>query len=345
MRYLIIISIATLALCIGGDLGFTALEAAQAAGQPVELSQVPPAVQAEIKTQVANGKLLKLKRTTEDGEIVYEVDLRRNGVERWLTLAVDGRLLSRRVFLRELPEPVKATIHAQIGAGRPEEIYWNDDGGEITYEVEATRKNKKHVFSVAPDGTLASVQVELAEAPEAVRKTIQARAAGASVEEVHRTLEDDEVVYVVDTAKDGKKHTFSVEADGSFLSATVALSETPEPVQKSIRAQLAAGKLSEINRLEDDGEITFEAKVIQNGKKRALEIAVDGKIVSRQVFLPEVPAPAQKTILREIGAGSVLRVDRTAEKNEVTYEVEARKGGKKIYFTVFADGRLQSGTP
>jgi len=326
-------------------LGMTcALASAAPRRAPSEvLAQASTAARKTILAKAGNGTLENVKRTIEDGEVVYEVDFKKGQVERSFTVAHDGALLHWQVFMRELPAPAQAMVRSQLGNSQLVDIFWTDDIGEISYEVEVARNGKSHSFSVAPNGQLLSLQVSLAEAPEPVRKTIQARVGNGTIDDLYWAIEDEEVIYVVETTQNGKEHSFSVGADGEFLSSTVALSETPVPVQNAIKRQLGDGRLGEIERSEDGSEVSFEVKTLRNGRRRCFSLAVDGKIISQQVLLAETPAEVRDAIQKEIRGGRIIRIDQTTDGGESAYEVEAKKGGKRISFAINAAGKIEGG--
>ena len=70
-------------------------------------------------------------------------------------------------------------------------------------------------------------------------------------------------------------------------------------------------------------------------------MAADGKLISEEVALAEVPQPARKTINNRVGKGQIHRIDKCfGDKNEVTFEVMAKKDGKRFDFTVGPRGRF-----
>lgn len=135
-------------------LGITcALSCAAPRRGPSEvLAHASPAARKTILAKAGNGTIEDVTRTVEDGEVVYEVDFKKGQVERSFTVAHDGTLLSWQVFIGELPAPAQAKIRSQLGDGKLVDIYWKDDVGEISYEVEVSRNGKSQSFSVAPNG-------------------------------------------------------------------------------------------------------------------------------------------------------------------------------------------------
>lgn len=127
------------------------------------------------------------------------------------------------------------------------------------------------------------------------------------------------------------------------MSAEVALAETPDAVQKTIASQLNGGKLESIDENFDDDGTNYDVELTaKDGKEKSFNVTADGNLASEEVTLEEVPRPAQKTIKNQIGDGKILRIDKTLanEKRGLPYEVEGRKDGKPLDFSVGPRGRF-----
>jgi uncharacterized membrane protein YkoI len=248
------------------------------------------------------------------------------------------------VSLSSTPAAVQKTIQAQVGGGQMGDITKETDGGDTIYDVDLTAKDgSDRDFSVAQDGTLLSVEVELEETPADVRKTIQTELNGGSLDSIDKNLDDTDVSYdVAGTDKGGKETSFTVDDDGTLSSREVDLTQTPDTVQKTIAAQLNGGKVNSIDEEIDDGT-NFEVTVTTaDGPETSFTVAADGKLTSKEVDLDSVPARARATMENRIGDGTSLRVDKSFEKRDNTFpfEVEGRKDGKPFDFFVAPRGRF-----
>jgi uncharacterized membrane protein YkoI len=59
------------------------------------MEDLPPAVQATVKTETAGGKIKELALETEDGKTFYEVEFEKDGKEHKVKIAEDGTVLER----------------------------------------------------------------------------------------------------------------------------------------------------------------------------------------------------------------------------------------------------------
>jgi uncharacterized membrane protein YkoI len=252
---------------------------------------------------------------------------------------------SRAVALSQTPAAVQKTISAQAGGVTPDEIDLATEGGETVYDISLTATNGVgRDFSVAEDGTLLSVEVELAETPAEVQKTIRAQAPGWGLESIDKNLDDTAISYDVEVTKDGTDKDFTVGDDGTLLSEDVALSNAPALVQKTIQAQTGGGKLTGIDRMFDDDGITYDVETtVINGGEHTFTVATNGAMVSEQVTLENTTPAARRTIKEEIGDGKILRIDKSLLERKdgvLPYEVQGRKDGKPFDFSVGPRGRF-----
>jgi uncharacterized membrane protein YkoI len=247
--------------------------------------------------------------------------------------------------LAETPAAVQKTIAAQIGDGKLEEIDRNQDAGELEFDVSFTTKaGDERNFTVAEDGTLVSVEVALADTPAAVQKTIRAQANGWELDSIDKNVADAEVSFDVEVSKDGREKSFTVAADGMLCCLSVALTEIPALVQATIKNQITDGTVESIaENFDPDGNSFDVEAVTKAGGKKSFSVAPDGKMLSEEVTLEQVPPPARKTIREKIGGGKILRIDRSLlekKENVLPYAVEGRKDGKPFDFSVGPHGRF-----
>jgi len=252
---------------------------------------------------------------------------------------------SKPVTLSETPVPVQKTINAQVGNGTLGDIDLTTNDGEIVYDAGLTATNgDERDFTVADDGTLLSVEVEMAETPVAVQKTIRAQALGWELEGIDKNLDDTAVSYDVEVTKDNREKDFTVDDDGTLLSMEVVPGDTPATVQKTISTQVGGGKLTEIDQMFDDDGVTYDVDLTAiDGQEKSFTVATNGAIVSEQMALEKITPAAQRTVKDRIGDGKILRIDKSLLERKdgvLPYEVQGRKDGKPFDFSVGPRGRF-----
>jgi uncharacterized membrane protein YkoI len=133
--------------------------------------------------------------------------------------------------------------------------------------------------------------------------------------------------------------TASVLAD-----ETVALSEAPSAVQKTIQSQVADGKMGDITKHAEDQDTVYDVDLTaKDGSERDFTVAQDGTVLSVGVTLADTPAEVRQTIKSELSGGSIETIDKNLDDADVSYDIEgAGKDGKEMDFTVDEDGTLSS---
>ena len=64
-------------------------------------------------------------------------------------------------------------------------------------------------------------------------------------------------------------------------STVVTLKQLPPAVRKTIEKEAAGNKIEEIEKETEDGKTVYEAEVTIDGKEWEIEVAEDGKLVSK----------------------------------------------------------------
>ena len=129
---------------------------AAAAAPAIGLTDVPAAAQIAINAQLAGGKLDDIAQTNDDGETVFDVSFTAlNGDERDFTVAADGTMVSKKVFLDAVTPRAAKTITEKIAGGkilRIDETLLRRPGGALPYEVHGRKNGKPFDFSVGRHG-------------------------------------------------------------------------------------------------------------------------------------------------------------------------------------------------
>lgn len=254
------------------------------ADETVALSATPAAVQKTIHDQVADGKMGDITKSTEDLDIVYDVDLTaKNGFGRDFTVAQDGTLLSVEVTLGETPAEVRQTIQSELNGSGPDSIDKNLDGTEVSYDIEGPGADGKEIdFTVDEDGTLSSRQIPLNDTPGAVQKTIATQLNGSKVETLDENFDDEGTNFDVDvTAPDGTETGFSVAADGSMMSKEVGLNEVPARARATIQNRIGDGTILRVDKsfVKRDNVFPFEVEGRKDGKPFDFSVGPRGKFL------------------------------------------------------------------
>jgi len=120
----------------------------------------------------------------------------------------------------------------------------------------------------------------------------------------------------------------------------MALEEMSPGAQETIKKEVGSARLGEIDKTFDGAETYFEVTVNRDGVERTFDVAENGALESRQVFLTEIPAPAQAAIQQSIGTGTIVEIDQVFDGRKHTFDIEGLKDGKPFNFSVGPKGKF-----
>jgi uncharacterized membrane protein YkoI len=124
---------------------------------------------------------------------------------------------------------------------------------------------------------------------------------------------------------------------------TVSIHQLPPAAQKTVKDELGDSKLVQIEKDEEDGEVTYVVTRKVKDEDRDFVVAEDGTLSSVEVTLDETPPVVQKAIKAQLRDGTLESIEKTFEGNDINYEIEmTTKSGEDRSFTVALDGKLTS---
>jgi uncharacterized membrane protein YkoI len=147
----------------------------------VTLEQCPAAVQDTIEAHLDGGSIIEIERTTDHGEVLYEVDVR----------GADGVL--------EFDVAADGAFRGYEGA--------DDDGDDEEDEGDDEDGDDEGVDEEIP----------LSEVPDIVKDAAMNAVPGLVLEEAERETEGDTVVYELEGEAAGKEYEIEVSAAGEVL--------------------------------------------------------------------------------------------------------------------------------
>jgi uncharacterized membrane protein YkoI len=124
----------------------------------------------------------------------------------------------------------------------------------------------------------------------------------------------------------------------------LGLPDVPPAVQKTIGANSSERTVSNIDRVVDDGDVTYKVETTsKDGEEWDLTVAEDGTLDSIDVAPADVPAAVQTAIKIQVGDGSLEGVEKQFDDGEATYKagIITETGDERDY-TFAEDGTLES---
>ena len=221
----------------------------------VPLSQVPEPVQKAIKAQSQGENLEHVDRETRDGQTVYQAEFKREGLNRHMTFAADGKLLPEQpigeriigqrgpsLSLTDLPAAVQKTVEEQQAGRDVAKIEKEMRDGKTVYNIEFKETGVNSHLYVASDGSMV------------VDRSSTRRGIGERVRE-------------------------KVGLDRDRDASAMTLEQTPAAVQKTIREHCDVGTLKPIKREIHDGRTEYKVEYEKEGKNLRLTVGEDGTVL------------------------------------------------------------------
>ena len=151
--------------------------------------------------------------------------------------------------------------------------------------------------TVQADGKEKEEKVTIDQVPEAVKKTILKEANGAKITEIEKETKGDKIVYEAEFVVGGKEVEIEIAPDGKLLGREVedddddddedeeevTIDQVPDAVRATILKEAKGAKITETEKETEGGKVVYEAEFVVDGKEIEIEVAADGKLLSREV--------------------------------------------------------------
>lgn len=250
----------------------------------VPLDKVPPAVWKAVQGCTGGTSPLKVERLEQDGEVLFHATFKSiTGGEQNALVAQDGTMLGLEVPLTDVPAPARKTIETQVGGGKITAIDKQSEADGSSFDVAfVNTAGDERTLSVDQDGTLLSRQIALAEAPDEVRRAVNARIKGGKLHGIEQVYGEDEVVYDVDfTTKKGREVSCTFAASGREVSVDMAVEDLPAPVRSTVADKVGGGKVMRVSKIVNAKHlpVRYEVQSVVNGKALDFSVGPKGKFM------------------------------------------------------------------
>ena len=120
------------------------------------------------------------------------------------------------------------------------------------------------------------------------------------------------------------------------------VSKLPKAVQKTVKEQVADGKIARMRKETVEGGIAYGVECSKDGRKWQIEVAPDGKLLLRaeEVALTNLSAAVQKTIQQSAANGRIESIADVTEDGQSYYEAAVSFNGQEKTFIVGPGGKL-----
>jgi len=129
----------------------------------------------------------------------------------------------------------------------------------------------------------------------------------------------------------------STPSEPTEVTGVEHLNRVPPPVQRTTKAQIPKGKITNVHKVTEDGETTFEVQIAQT-VTRTLKVDADGTLAGFQVFEAELPVAVQKVLRANLGNAKLRQIYRETEDEDVFYTTDVVVGGNTNTLSISDDG-------
>ena len=128
-------------------------------------------------------------------------------------------------------------------------------------------------------------QIQRADLPPAVEKTVTAQSQGATIKGFSQETEHGQTYYEAEMTVNGHSKDVLIDTSGAVveIEEQVALDSIPANVQQGLQAKARSGKILKVESLtKHDKLVAYEAVVQTAGKKKEIQVGPDGKPLAHE---------------------------------------------------------------
>ncbi len=205
--------------------------------------------------------------------------------------------VAQEIKLAECPPGVRKTLEAEAKGAKIAAIRKEQDGDEAVYWADVTLEGKRYAIGVLGDGTLIELNLAVNDAeltlercPAAVQATFHREALGEKVEGVGKDMKYGATVYETIVHHKGRSYELVVAEDGTLVEKVLVIDDEempldrcPATVQATFKEHARGGSIGEVTRSSGILHPTFEAEVQVQDKVYLIEVAENGRLLSKSL--------------------------------------------------------------
>lgn len=127
----------------------------------------------------------------------------------------------------------------------------------------------------------------------------------------------------------------------SAKEVAITVADLPAAVRATIDKEIPGATLNKIEKEEENGKVLYDIEGKLNGKDVEMDIAADGKVLTREdtVSFASMPAAVRAAAEKYFGGPGEYKASKEVEGDKAFYEVEGKKDGKKVTLKYTEDGK------
>lgn len=118
-------------------------------------------------------------------------------------------------------------------------------------------------------------------------------------------------------------------------------SELPAAVAATVDRETKGATIKGFTAERENGQMTYEAETVVNGRTRDIEIAKDGRVnvIEEEVDMTSLPTKVQQALSAKASGGQITKVESLAKMGKlVAYEATMIRNGRHSEFQVGPNG-------
>lgn len=310
-----------------------------AGADEVKFSQLPSAVQKTVNRNLSGGVVQEVERKTEAGRTIYDVEIRREGKNKKISVDADGRLMPRN-------DSVGGSASVDINGETSEGSVFDKNDGKILGVIDNPDKDGvKAEAKVGDNGIRVEADVDKPQ-DRGITEDIFDKNDG-KIADILPAPSKNKVETEVDIDRDQDlKAEVKVDTDGTDKEVKVEANDGTGIFRKG------DGKILGIpvpgrDRVESEVSVETDRNKVTTDADGGLDTDKnDGRIlgVPKRGFetlgLNEVPPVVRETIRREAGGYKIAEIERATLDGRVVYEVDIEREGANRELHIAADGNV-----
>lgn len=252
--------------------------------QHLPLNLCPKPVQNTFRRYTRGGKLDQVTRHADTKASSYEAEFTfKNDMSQFVEVDKNGKLLSTEteVAFAQVPPVVQKTIKAELNTTQPTYIGRLVEDDDTSFHVEIEAIERTNEFWVADNGRLLERDLTFLECPGAVQKAILPRMGKSPDVKITKDCESGDCQYSVEFIESKDEHELTVDINGKIVSESqlFPLEQTPEPVQKLVKAKTAGATVDSVTKTQEGDKLYYEIEVTRDGNDESFDVSPEGKIL------------------------------------------------------------------
>jgi uncharacterized membrane protein YkoI len=291
---------ALLAVWVG--LAIAAEPATKAAPTEVKVKpeELPKAVSEALKARFPALEITSAVKETENGNVVYDIELTQKGRKFESDIKEDGTILEveKEVAQKDYPKALPSSVEAKYPKGKITvvmEVNLVKDKKEIPDHLEVTvqtadKQEKELLFKLdgktefvepaaAAAATEESDKIEISQLPKSVVDAVKKKYPKAEVKAAEKGDEDGKTVYEVSITNGRDKMDVTLDPAGKILlvEKEVAEKDLPKTVLAAAKAKYPQGAVKLCEELWKDDKLSGYEVTIETSDKKSAEVEFDAK--------------------------------------------------------------------